>query len=74
MVNHVEGLVKSLGLPYRILRLCGGDMSFTSALTFDFEVFAAAQGRWLEVSSVSNFESFQAVRLKLGTGKKRIKK
>jgi seryl-tRNA synthetase len=65
MVNHVEGLVKKLELPYRIVRLCGGDMSFTSALTYDFEVFAAAQNRWLEVSSVSNFESFQANRLKL---------
>src|SRR5512133_576008 len=65
MVRHVEGLVQKLELPYRILRLCGGDMSFTSALTFDFEVFAGAQKRWLEVSSVSNFESFQANRLKL---------
>lgn len=65
MVAHVEGLVKKLGLPYRILRLCGGDMSFTSALTYDFEVFSAAQEKWLEVSSVSNFESFQANRLKL---------
>jgi len=65
MVDHVEGLVKSLGLPYRILRLCGGDMSFTSALTYDFEVFSAAQKRWLEVSSVSNFETFQANRLKV---------
>jgi len=65
MVNHVEMLVKSLGLPYRILRLCGGDMSFTSALTYDFEVYSAAQERWLEVSSVSNFETFQANRLKL---------
>lgn len=65
MVNHVEGLVKKLELPYRIVRLCGGDMSFTSALTYDFEVYAAAQQRWLEVSSVSNFESFQANRLKL---------
>ena len=65
MVAHVEGLVKSLGLPYRILRLCGGDMSFTSALTYDFEVYSEAQQRWLEVSSVSNFESFQANRLKL---------
>ncbi len=64
MVNHVESLVSSLGLPYRILRLCGGDMSFTSALTYDFEVWSAAQKRWLEVSSVSNFESFQANRLK----------
>lgn len=65
MVAHVENLVKKLGLPYRILRLCGGDMSFTSALTYDFEVFSAAQEKWLEVSSVSNFESFQANRLKL---------
>ena len=64
MVSHVEGLVASLELPYRILRLCGGDMSFTSALTYDFEVWSAAQKRWLEVSSVSNFESFQANRLK----------
>jgi seryl-tRNA synthetase len=64
MVNHVEGLVAKLELPYRILRLCGGDMSFTSALTYDFEVWSAAQKRWLEVSSVSNFESFQANRLK----------
>ena len=65
MVAHVEQLVKALGLPYRILRLCGGDMSFTSALTYDFEVYSEAQKRWLEVSSVSNFESFQANRLKL---------
>ena len=65
MVAHVEGIVRSLGLPYRIVRLCGGDMSFTSALTYDFEVYSAAQGRWLEVSSVSNFESYQANRLKL---------
>ena len=65
MVAHVEKLVQSLGLPYRILRLCGGDMSFTSALTYDFEVYSAAQERWLEVSSVSNFESFQSNRLKL---------
>jgi seryl-tRNA synthetase len=64
MVNHVENLVSELELPYRILRLCGGDMSFTSALTYDFEVWSAAQKRWLEVSSVSNFESFQANRLK----------
>jgi seryl-tRNA synthetase len=64
MVNHVEGLVMKLDLPYRILKLCGGDMSFTSALTYDFEVWSAAQKRWLEVSSVSNFESFQANRLK----------
>ena len=65
MVEHVESLVKQLGLPYRILKLCGGDISFTSALTYDFEVYAAAQGRWLEVSSVSNFESYQANRLKV---------
>lgn len=65
MVAHVEKIVVSLGLPYRILRLCGGDMSFTSALTYDFEVYSQAQQRWLEVSSVSNFESFQANRLKL---------
>lgn len=65
MVAHVEGIVRSLGLPYRIVRLCGGDMSFTSALTYDFEVYSAAQGRWLEVSSVSNFESYQANRLKV---------
>ncbi|MDU1903941.1 MAG: serine--tRNA ligase [Dysgonomonas sp.] len=64
MVAHVESLVTELELPWRILRLCGGDMSFTSALTFDFEVFSAAQKRWLEVSSVSNFESYQANRLK----------
>ena len=65
MVKHVEGLLIKLGLPYRIVRLCGGDLSFTSALTFDFEVFSKAQNRWLEVSSVSNFEEFQANRLKL---------
>ena len=65
MVLHVERLIRSLGLPYRILRLCGGDMSFTSALTYDFEVYSKAQERWLEVSSVSNFETFQANRLKL---------
>ena len=64
MVNYVQSLVEKLGLPWRILRLCGGDMGFTSALTFDFEVFSAAQERWLEVSSVSNFESYQANRLK----------
>ena len=64
MVRYVESLVQKLELPYRIVRLCGGDMSFTSALTFDFEVFSGAQERWLEVSSVSNFESFQANRLK----------
>lgn len=65
MVAHVEKLLQSLELPYRILRLCGGDMSFTSALTYDFEVYSAAQERWLEVSSVSNFESFQANRMKI---------
>ncbi len=65
MVAHVSGLVEKLELPYRIVRLCGGDMSFTSALTYDFEVFSAAQEKWLEVSSVSNFEAFQANRLKL---------
>ena len=64
MIAHVEGLVNKLELPYRILRLCGGDMSFTSSITFDFETFSAAQERWLEVSSVSNFESYQANRLK----------
>jgi seryl-tRNA synthetase len=64
MVKHVESLIKKLHLPYRIIRLCGGDMSFTSSLTYDFEVWSAAQKRWLEVSSVSNFESFQANRLK----------
>jgi seryl-tRNA synthetase len=64
MVSHVEGLVQSLGLPYRILRLCGGDMGFASAITYDFEVYSAAQQKWLEVSSVSNFESFQANRMK----------
>jgi seryl-tRNA synthetase len=64
MVKHVESLLVKLELPYRILRLCGGDMSFTSAMTYDFEVYSAAQQRWLEVSSTSNFESFQANRLK----------
>jgi len=64
MVSHVENLVLKLGLPYRIMRLCGGDMSFSSALTYDFEVWSEAQKKWLEVSSVSNFESFQANRLK----------
>ncbi len=64
MVAHIEGLLGKLKLPYRILRLCGGDTSFASALTYDFEVFSAAQERWLEVSSVSNFESFQANRMK----------
>jgi seryl-tRNA synthetase len=65
MKNHVERLIKNLELPYRILKLCGGDMGFTSALTFDFEVYSAAQKKWLEVSSVSNFETYQANRLKL---------
>jgi seryl-tRNA synthetase len=65
MVNHVEKLLKTLELPYRILRLCGGDMSFASALTYDFEVYSAAQQKWLEVSSVSNFENFQTNRLKI---------
>ena len=65
MVNHIKGLLEDLELPYRILRLCGGDTGFASALTYDFEVFSAAQEKWLEVSSVSNFETFQANRLKL---------
>ncbi len=65
MREHVASLVKALGLPYRILRLCGGDMSFASALTYDFEVYSAAQEKWLEISSVSNFETFQSNRLKL---------
>jgi len=64
MVAHVESIVNALGLPYRILRLCGGDMSFTSAITYDFELYSTAQQRWLEISSVSNFESYQANRLK----------
>jgi len=76
MVLHVENLIQSLELPYRILRLCGGDMSFASALTYDFEVYSAAQERWLEVSSVSNFESFQTNRLKArykdGNGKTQL--
>jgi len=65
MVSYVESLVKKLGLPYRLLRLCGGDLTFTSALTFDIEVYSAAQERWLEVSSISNFETYQANRLNL---------
>lgn len=65
MVEHVANILRELGLPFRILRLCGGDLSFTSALTFDFEVYSAAQDKWLEVSSVSNFESYQSNRLKL---------
>jgi seryl-tRNA synthetase len=76
MVSHVESLIQSLEIPYRILRLCGGDMGFASALTYDFEVYSAAQERWLEVSSVSNFESFQANRMKCrykdGSGKTQI--
>lgn len=77
MVDHVAKLLDALELPYRILRLCGGDAGFTSALTYDFEVFSAAQQRWLEVSSVSNFETFQTNRLKLRyrdaeTGKNRL--
>lgn len=65
MIAHVESLVNKLGLKYRILRLCGGDLSFTSAITYDFELWSAAQGRWLEISSVSNFETYQANRLHL---------
>jgi seryl-tRNA synthetase len=65
MVNHIKSILDELKLPYRILRLCGGDMSFASALTYDFEVFSTAQDRWLEISSVSNFETFQSTRLKL---------
>lgn len=74
MVDYVETLVQKLELPYRILKLCGGDLGFTSALTFDFEVYSAAQKKWLEVSSVSNFESFQANRLKLRFRKEGTKK
>ena len=65
MVDHVKGILEQLDLPYRILRLCGGDLGFTSALTYDFEIYSTAQKRWLEVSSVSNFESYQSTRLKL---------
>ncbi|RYE29751.1 MAG: serine--tRNA ligase, partial [Sphingobacteriaceae bacterium] len=65
MSLHVQSLLQKLGLPYRVLRLCGGDMSFTAALTYDMETWSAAQQRWLEVSSVSNFETFQSNRLKL---------
>jgi len=76
MVEHVEKLLTSLQLPYRILRLCGGDMGFTSALTYDFEVYSAAQDKWLEVSSVSNFESYQTNRMKIrfkdSTGKTQL--
>jgi seryl-tRNA synthetase len=67
MVDHVEAILQSLELPYRILRLCGGDMSFASAITYDFEVYSAAQQKWLEVSSVSNFETFQTNRMKIRT-------
>ena len=74
MVAHAEGIIKKLGLPYRVLRLCGGDLSFTSALTFDFEVYSAGQEKWLEVSSVSNFEAYQANRLKLRFKEKGEKK
>ena len=65
MAVHIENLIHKLGLPYRIMKLCGGDISFTSAMTYDFEVYASGQQKWLEVSSVSNFESYQANRLKL---------
>jgi seryl-tRNA synthetase len=65
MVEHVKGILGELGLPYRILNLCAGDLGFTSAKTYDFEVYSAAQQRWLEISSVSNFETYQANRLKL---------
>ena len=74
MVDHIKGLLKDLKLPYRILRLCGGDLGFTAALTYDFEVFSTAQDRWLEISSVSNFETFQANRLKLRYKNKEGKK
>ena len=65
MVEHVKNILRDLKLPYRVLRLCGGDLGFTAALTYDFEVFSTAQDRWLEISSVSNFETYQANRLKL---------
>lgn len=74
MVAHVESLLQKLKMPYRVMRLCGGDLSFASALTYDFEVYSAAQKKWLEVSSVSNFESFQANRLKLRYREKNSKK
>ena len=74
MVAHVENLMQKLELPYRILRLCGGDMGGNSALTFDFEAYSAAQKRWLEVSSVSNFETYQATRLSLRFRDKETKK
>ena len=76
MVEHVKGILNELQLPYHILRLCGGDLGFTSAITYDFEVYSTAQQKWLEISSVSNFETFQANRLKLrfkdGQGKNRL--
>jgi len=65
MIDHIKSILEELELPYRILRLCGGDLGFTSSLTYDFEVYSAAQKKWLEVSSVSNFETFQSNRLKL---------
>ena len=65
MVDHVKSILNELGLPYRVLKLCGGDLGFTSALTYDFEVYSTAQQRWLEISSVSTFNSFQAERLQL---------
>jgi len=74
MVEHVKGILQELGLPYRILKLCGGDLGFTSALTFDFEVYSTAQERWLEISSVSNFETFQSNRLKIRYKDKHKKK
>ena len=76
MVNHVSSILDDLKLPYRVIQLCGGDLSFTSALTYDFEVFSVAQNKWLEVSSVSNFEAYQSNRLKLrykdGSGKNKL--
>jgi seryl-tRNA synthetase len=74
MVEHIKDILADLKLPYRILRLCGGDLGFTAALTYDFEVFSTAQDRWLEISSVSNFETFQANRLKLRYKNKEGKK
>ena len=76
LLDHVKNILAELELPYRVLKLCGGDLGFTSALTFDFEIYSAAQERWLEVSSVSTFNSFQAERLKIrykdGKGKKAL--
>ena len=74
MVDHVKSILNELGLPYRILKLCGGDLGFTSALTYDFEVYSTAQKRWLEISSVSTFNSFQAERLQLRYKNKEGKK